>query len=121
MRDWMKKTAFLLMAVCLFFACAAGTAESMHREIESDVFDMEVEIGYDGLMTYGRIMPVHVRIRNFGGDFEGVLGMNAYISQKEYDRYETEIAIPAGSEREFTLPIAVYARQEQFTAEILKD
>jgi len=121
LRDWIRKTVILLTAVCLFLVCAAGTAESMHREIENDAFDMEVIIGYDGLMTYGKTMPVRVRIRNFGGDFEGVLGMNAYISRKEYDRFEMKVAIPAGAEREFELSIAVYARQEKFTAELLKD
>ena len=121
MRDWMKKTVFLLTAVCLLFVCAAGTAESMYQEIANDAFDMEVLIGYDGMMTYGKVMPVRVRIRNFGDDLEGVLGVNAYISQKEYDRYETEIAVPAGSEREFELAVSVYARQEKFTAELVKD
>ena len=122
MRDWMKRTVILLLAVCMLSACAAGLAEeSMHREIRNDSFDMEVLIGYDGAMTYGKAMPVRVRIRNFGEDFEGVLGMNAYISQKEYDRFEMNVAVPAGSAREFELSVSVYARQEQFTAEIVKD
>lgn len=121
MRDWMKKTVFLLTAVCLLFVCAAGTAESMHQEIVNDAFDMEVLIGYDGMMTYGKVMPVRVRIRNFGDDLEGVLGVNAYISRKEYDRYEMKVAVPAGSMREFELAVSVYARQDQFTAEFVKD
>ena len=121
LRDWMKRTIFLLTAVCLLFVCLAGTAESMHQEIANDAFDMEVLIGYDGMMTYGKVMPIRVRIRNFGDDLEGVLGVNAYISQKEYDRYETEVAVPAGSEREFELAVSVYARQEKYTAELIKD
>lgn len=121
MRDWMKKTVFLLTVVCLLFVCAAGTAESMHQEIVNDAFDMEVLIGYDGMMTYGKVMPVRVRIRNFGDDLEGVLGVNAYISRKEYDRYEMKVAVPAGSMREFELAVTVYARQDQFTAEFVKD
>ena len=121
MRDWMKKTVFLLTAACMLLLCAAGTAESMHQEIVNDAFDMEVLIGYDGMMTYGKVMPVRVRIRNFGDDLEGVLGVNAYISQKEYDRYETAVAVPAGSEREFELAVSVFARQEKFTAELVKD
>jgi len=119
-----KRLGILLMALALI-ACAAGPAEaaaaSMHREIESADFDVEVTVGYNGSMTYGKVMPVTVRIRNFGGDFEGVLGMNAYADAKQYDRYEREIALPAGSQREFVLPVTVYAKQERFTAEILKD
>ena len=38
----------------------------------------------------------NLRIRNFGDDFEGVLGMNAYANAKEYDRYEKPVAIPPG-------------------------
>ena len=121
MLNRMKYGVLLLMTVCMLFACAAGTAESMHREIGNSAFDMEVTVGYNGLMTYGKVMPVRVRIRNFGEDFEGVLGMNAYINAKEYDRYERNIVLPAGSEREFELPVTVFMQQKTFTAEIVKD
>ena len=93
----------------------------MHEEIESDTLDMDVSVGFEGLMTYGKRMPVRVRIRNFGDDFEGVLGINAYVSTKEYDRFEKEVFIPAGSEREFELSVSVYARQKTFTAQLTKD
>ena len=67
------------------------------------------------LRQTGKVMPVRVRIRNFGEDFEGVLGMNAYINAKEYDRYERNIVLPAGSEREFELPVTVFMQQKTFT------
>ena len=82
---------------------------------------MDVEVGFNGMMTYGKTMPVKVRVRNFGDDFEGVLGINAYVSAKEYDRYEKEIYVPGGSQREFELDIAVYARQDTYTAELTRD
>ena len=121
MRRGMKKVLFLLLAVCALFLCAAGTAESMHEEIGNDAFDVNVTVGYNGTMTYGKVMPVKVLIRNFGDDFEGILGMNAYVSNKEYDRYERAIALPAGAEREYELNLTVYSRQDTFTAEIVKD
>ena len=121
MRNRMRNALSLLLAACVLFLCAAGTAETMHEEIASDTFDMEISVGYDGAMTYGKTMPVRVRIRNFGDDFEGVLGMNAYISTKEYDRYEKEVFLPAGSERIVELDISVYARQDTYTAELVKD
>ena len=121
MRNGMKNTLLLLLAACLLFICAGGTADSMHREIGNPSFDMEITVGYDGAMTYGKVMPVQVRIRNFGDDFEGILGMNAYVNTKEYDRYEKTVAVPAGSEREFELWITVYSRQNTFTAELVKD
>ena len=117
----MKNALALLLAACMVFLCAAGLAESMHDEVETDLLDMDVEVGFGGMMTYGKTMPVTVRIRNFGDDFEGVLAVNAYVSAKEYDRYEKEIYVPGSSQREFELDIAVFARQETYTAELLQN
>ena len=116
-----KNTVLILLAVCMLFLCAAGAAESMHQVIENPAFDLEVSVGYDGLMIYGKPMPVRVTIRNYGEDLEGVLGMNAYVSNREYDRWEMPVAVPAGSRREYILPLTVYARQDIFTAEFVKD
>ena len=119
MRKWIRKAALLL--ACCLLCMAAASAESMHTEKENPAFEMEVTIGYDGMMTYGKTMPARVRIRNLGSDFEGTLGMNAYISTKEYDRFETAVSLPAGSEREIVLAVTVYSRQDVFTAELVKD
>ena len=117
MRNGMKNALALLLAVCTLFLCAAGLAESMHEEIDNDALDMDVRVGFDGMMTYGKTMPVRIRVRNFGDDFEGVLAMNGYVSKKEYDRFEKEIFVPAGSEREFELAVTVYAAQDAYSAE----
>lgn len=121
MRNGMRNALALTLAVCTLFLCAAGMAESMHTETDSDALDLTVNVGFDGRMIYGKAMPVRVKVRNFGDDFEGVLGVNAYISTKEYDRYEKEVFVPAGSEREFDLAVSVYARQDTFTAELTQD
>ena len=121
MRNGMRNVPALLLALCMLFLFGAGMAESMHREIGNDTLDLDVTVGFDGRMIYGKAMPVRVKVRNFGDDFEGVLGVNAYISTKEYDRYEKEIFVPAGSEREFELAVSVYSRQNLFTAELMKD
>ncbi|MBR6443765.1 MAG: hypothetical protein IKS46_08765 [Clostridia bacterium] len=117
----MRKAMLALLTVCMLLTSAAGMAESIHQEIENPAFDMEVTVGYDGMMTYGKTMPVWVRIRNFGDDFEGVLAMNAHINTKEFDRYEKTVVIPAGSAREFELNLAVFSKQNDFTAELVKD
>ena len=103
LRNGMRKALILLLAACALFLCAAGSAESMHGEIPNEAFDMEVTVGYNGAVTYGKVIPVRVRIRNYGDDFEGVLGINAYVSNREYDRYEKTIALPAGAEREYEI------------------
>ena len=108
----------LMLAVCLLVSVAAAT---MHTEVENPALEMTVRVGYDGLITYGKAFPVRVTIRNNGEDFEGRLGLNAYISAKVYDRFETPVSLPAGAEREYVLAPSVYAKQEIFTAEITKD
>ena len=121
MRNGMKKVLAVLLAVCMLLACTAAMADTMHREVENDALDMEVSVGFDGRVIYGKTMPVRVKIRNFGDDFEGMLGVNTYISTKEYDRFEKEVFVPAGSEREFEVNVSVYVRQKTFTAELVKD
>ena len=116
-----RNAVLIFLAACLMLVCAAGTAESIHQKIENPAFDMEVTVGYDGMMTYGKVMPVRVRIRNFGDDFEGILAMNTHVNTREYDRYEKAVAIPAGSSREFVLYVSVYSKQNAFTAELVKD
>ena len=116
-----KTAAALLLAACFLCAACAGMADSIHREIQNPEYDLEVLVGYDGMMTYGKVMPVTVIVRNFGGDFEGTLGVNAHVSEKEYDRYEMPVSIPASSTREYTLGVKVYARQDVFTAELVRD
>lgn len=110
--------AILMLAVCLL---TAGAAATMHTEVENPALDMTVKAGFDGLITYGKAIPIRVTIRNNGEDFEGSLGVNAYISAKAYDRFETPVSLPAGAEREYVLAPAVYAKQEIFTAELTKD
>ena len=121
MRNGIRRMLVLLLTVCVLLTCAEATADTMHREVENDAIDMEVSVGFGDRMIYGKTMPVRVRIRNFGDDFEGVLGVNAYVSTKEYDRFEKEVFVPAGSEREFEVDVIVYARQKTFTAELVKD
>lgn len=116
-----KKTGIvvaLMLAVCML---VSGAAATMHTEVENSALEMTVRVGYDGLITYGKAFPVRITIRNNGEDFEGRLGLNAYISAKVYDRFETPVSLPAGAEREYVLAPSVYAKQEIFTAEITKD
>lgn len=113
-----RTAAALILMICLLATAAAAT---MHTEVTSPALEMTVTVGYDGMITYGKAFPVRVRIRNNGEDFEGRVGVNAYITKKNYDRYETDIVLPAGTEREYVLAPSVYIKQETFTAEITKD
>ena len=121
MRNRIRRIGIILAAVCALLACVSAAGETMHREIPNDALELRVVPGFDGKVTYGKLIPMRVTVRNNGDDFEGILGMNAYMGAKDYDRYEKEIFVPAGSEREFELDIRVYAAQKTFTAELVKD
>ncbi len=120
-RNCGRLTAFGLI-LCLLLACfGAAAADGMHTEVPNGTLDVKVELGYENEITYGKPVPVRVTVRNSGADLEGVLAVNTYASVRYYDRYETEIYVPAGGERTVVLPVEVQTRQDVFTAEILQD
>ena len=107
--------------ICLLAGMIPAAAESLHTEVENPALEAEVLLGYNGRITYGKAVPVRVTVRNAGEDLEGTLAVNAYADPIKYDRFETEIFVPAGGERTFVLPVVPQTRQEIFTAEILRD
>ena len=121
MRQKIRRLLAFGLTVCLLACCGAAFAGSMHTEAENPSLEAEVLLGYDGRITYGKYVPVRVTVRNAGEDLEGVLAVNAYVNKVKYDRYETEISVPAGGERTVVLPIAPQTRQDIFTVEILRD
>ena len=93
-----RLTAFGLI-LCLLLACfGAAAADGMHTEVANDMLDVEVRLGYDGAITYGKPIPVRVTVRNSGSDLDGVLAVNTYASTSKYDRYEADLFVPAGGE-----------------------
>lgn len=95
--------------------CAA--AENLPRDVKLT----GVSIGYNGLMTYSRPMPVQAALENGGADINGVLAVNVYVSAQEYDRYELPLTLAAGTRRQVTLPVRVYYRQDTYTVEWLEN
>ncbi len=119
----MKKRCLAVFLICLLLGVLPVQApgETMHREVSNPAFEMEASLGYDGMITYGKMFPLRIRIRNFGADFQGRVGVNTYLDLRQYNRYETEIDLPGGSEREVILPVAVFSRQDLFTVELTRD
>lgn len=109
------------LLLCLLAGIAPGLAESMHTEVENPSLTAEVLLGYNGRITYGKAFPVRVTVRNTGEDLDGTLAVNTYVNQEKYDRFETEISVPAGGERTVVLPVTAQTRQEIFTVEILRN
>ena len=121
----MRKTAGRLivfgMVLCLLACAGLAAADGMHQELRNETLEVEAVPGYDGAITYGKPFPVRVTVRNRGGDLNAVVAVNAYITAVKYDRFETEIFVPAGGERTVVLPVRAESRQETFTAEIVAD
>ena len=118
-RKFGRLLAFGLI-ICLLAAYGPAFAESMHTEVENPSLEAEVLLGYDGRITYGKIIPVRVTVRNHGEDLEGILAVNGYVNPVKYDRFESEIFVPAGGERTVVLPVTIKSKQDTFTAEILQ-
>ena len=119
-RTFRRLSAFILI-ICLLAGCGAALAGGLHTEVENPSLEAEVFLGYGGRITYGKAMPVRVTVRNSGEDLEGTVAVNAYVDEVKYDRFETDIFVPAGGERTVVLPVTAGTRQEIFTAEILRD
>ena len=98
------------MILCLLMCAGMAAADGMHRELRNETLEVEVVPGYNGMITYGKPVPVRVMVRNRGGDLNAVVAVNAYISNVKYDRFETEIHVPAGGERTVVLPVKAEIR-----------
>ena len=110
-----------LTALCVLLPGPGALALTMHREVENPELELEAVLGYDGVITYGKPIPVRVTVRNLGADFDGVLGMNCYVNRKQYDRYERTVSLPSGAEKEIVMTVSLEARQDVFTLELTKD
>lgn len=121
MRQKLGRLLAFGLIMCLLAAYGPAFAESMHTEVDNPSLEAEVLLGYDGRITYGKTIPVRVTVRNHGEDLEGILAVNGYVNTARYDRFESEIFVPAGGERTVVLPVMVKSRQDMFTAEILRD
>ena len=119
MRQRLRRAGILFILLCM--VTAFGFADTMHKEVSNPDIGLTAELGYGGTITYGKAMPVRVRIENFGADLEGKIGINAYASALAYNRYEMNISVPSGAEMEYVLPFSVLTRQGIFTLEVLRD
>ena len=81
-------------------------------------FSMEISLGYDGLMMFARWTPLFIDVTNNGPDFDGLVGVNVFLSQTQYDRYETPLTLAGGATKRVVLPIKPQARQDVYAIEL---
>lgn len=110
----MKRSIFLrLMAVlfCLmipFSALADGTVS------------MEAAIGYDGVATYVRKLPLTVTITNQGPDLQGTLAVDLVRSDTTYDRYEMPVTVASGATIQVSMPLVLTRKQKSYAVQLLQ-
>lgn len=90
----------------------AQTAPDLH---------IAVEMGYGGVISFARTMPVTVRIQNNGPDFSGSIAMDVQQDAGNYNRYEMELEIDSGAEMECTFSVYIPMEQRGFALELWQD
>lgn len=89
--------------------------------VENGDFTIDAVIGYDGLTLLYRMTPTFVTVTNNGANFDGLLGVNVFYSQTEYDRYEIPLTLASGATKRVMLPIKPRVRQDMYAFELVKN
>jgi len=96
---------------------SSGTAIPGHPGLS-----MEASFGYDGVITYLRKLPLRVTLYNDSPnsvDFAGVLAMNVFRNERQYDRYELPVTVAAGAVVEAEMLVELTMRQARYEVELL--
>ena len=107
----LKMVAAVLLALSLVLPMGAAEAESVR---------LGAEAGYGGTVLYTRNMPISVSLENLGADFAGVLSVDVYASEIDFDRYEAPVQLAAGAAKRVVLPVTPGYRQEEFLDLVLR-
>ncbi len=108
----------LIALIAALLLSGAGIAEGLHEEMANPNLALEVTVGYDGMMTYGKTMPISVHIENAGADLHGRVAVNTYENPTRYNRYEMDLELASGAAKEVVLPVRVNSRQDTYTVEV---
>ena len=104
----------IALAMLLAFSLSAGACAEGELSLKA-------QIGYDGLITYLRTMPLTVLVENQGRDFSGAIAVNLHVSNRYYDRYEFPISVASGAAKQVVLPLVLTMRQESYTVELVDE
>lgn len=86
--------------------------------VDNHDFTIEAVMGYDGLIFMNRWTPMFVTVTNHGADFDGMLGVNVFTSQTEYDRYEIPLTLAGSATKRVVLPVQPQLRQDMYAFEL---
>ena len=110
-----RKINRLLAALC----CAVLLCLPVAGLAQEDV-TMDVTMGYNGVATYVRKLPVTVTLENHGPDLQGTLSLNVNRSGAEYDRYQMPVSVASGASVQVTLPVVLTQKQKTYTLRLLE-
>ena len=125
-----------ILAVLLFCVCslvwgmpgslaepsAQANVETENAATLTEVYpglSINASMGYEGNITYLRKLPVDVTLKNDGPDFEGVLALNVYRAQAQYDRYEMPVSVASGAVVEVKMQVELTTKQPAYQLELL--
>lgn len=81
---------------------------------------IEASLGYDGVITYLRQLPLRVSLQNDGADFTGCLAMNVYRNDVQYDRYELPVSVASGARIQVEMPVQLSMKQKNYSLELMQ-
>ncbi len=93
----------------------------LHTAIDNPNLAIEAVLGYGGVITYGRSMPVEVTLKNTGSDLDGSVCLNLYQDYTHYDRVEYPVFLAGGAEKRLVLPVTFAMKQGAYTVEYQVD
>jgi len=92
--------------------------EPTRAPVVSDDFELEVALGYDGLIMMARVTPFFITVTNRGADFDGLLGVDMFLTTTQYDRYEIPLTLASGATKRVLLPVKPMTRQDMYAIEL---
>lgn len=99
-------------------ASPSPTPEPTAAPVINHDFTIKVDMGYEGLVMMSHWTPSFVTVTNNGSDFDGILGVNVYLTTSEYDRYEMPLTLASGATKHLQLPIKPQTRQDMYAFEL---
>ena len=110
----MKRSIFLRLMAVLFCLMIPFSA------LADGAVSMEAAIGYDGVATYVRKLPLTVTITNQGPDLQGTLAVNLVRSDTAYDRYEMPVTVASGATIQVSMPLVLTRKQKNYAVQLLQ-
>ncbi len=105
-----NKKLFLVLLIFALLPLCAHAASTL---------SMDVTMGYNDTITYGKAIPVTITVRNTGKDVSGTLVLDVYASKQAYNRYEIPIMLAEGAEKRVTMPVNLALVQNSFTVKLM--